>query len=723
MQDFELHAKFSPTGDQPRAIAQLTRGVHDGLSHQVLLGVTGSGKTFSIANVIEESQCPVLVMSHNKTLAAQLYQEYRDFFPKNAVEYFVSYYDYYQPEAYIPRTDTYIEKDADINEDIDRLRLSASTSLLTRNDVIVVASVSCIYNLGSPVEYQRQTLRLKEGMPLKREDLIKRLLDLHYERNDFEFARGKFRVKGDTVDLYPAYLEIAFRFEVLGDRLQAIALFDPTTGKPVGPQRLHAEKDRKGSMYKDFSQDELSRLFDLIQYGELVLFPAKHYVTAEERRAESIKVIRTDLAGRLEELRSEGKIVEAHRLEQKTNYDLELIETIGYCKGIENYSRYFDGRKPGGAPYSLLDYFSYATQENGGKYLVIIDESHITIPQIQGMHLGDKARKENLIEYGFRLPSAFDNRPLRFDEFLDRTPQIIHTSATPNSWEVEQSLKSAKKVWFGAESLTQKPHQADSDIHNGVVEQLIRPTGILDPEIEVRGTNGQIDNLLGEIRTRIDKKERVLVTTLTKRMSEDLAEFLQSQGLKVQYLHADIETLERSDILDNLRRGVYDVVVGINLLREGLDLPEVSLVAILEADKEGFLRSETSLIQTMGRAARHQEGKVIMYADTVTGSMKRAMDEITRRRKIQDDYNRSHGITPQSISKPLREKLIDREEKESKEVARYNRDLRDVLVQRDNSTKTEIVSELEREMKRAAKNMDFEKAAYIRDRILEIQEE
>ncbi len=714
MKDFQLRADYRPTGDQPQAIEKLVAGLGSGYEHQVLLGVTGSGKTFTIANIIEQVQKPVLVISHNKTLAAQLYQEYRDFFPDNAVEYFVSYYDYYQPEAYIPQTDTYIEKDADINEDIDRLRLSATTSLLTRNDVIVVASVSCIYNLGSPVEYRRQTLRLKEGMPLRREDLVRRLLDLHYQRNDFEFKRGVFRVKGDQVDLYPAYLDIGFRFELLGERLNTISLFDPITGKPVGPQRQPAELRRKGSAAKDWSEDELRRLFELIQYGELALFPAKHYVTAEERREQSVQQIRHDLQLRLDELRSQGKIIEAHRLEQKTNYDMELIETLGYCKGIENYSRYFDGRKPGEAPYSLLDYFALPDSPSGGNFLLIIDESHITIPQIQGMYAGDKSRKETLIEYGFRLPSALDNRPLRLSEFLDRVQQTVYTSATPSEWEVSESLKSAKRA--------EASIGASAKPHNGIVEQLIRPTGILDPEVEIRGSTDQIENLLTEIRNRIKKKQRVLVTTLTKRMAEDLAEFLQEQGIKVTYLHADVETLDRSDILENLRKGMYDVVVGINLLREGLDLPEVSLVVILEADKEGFLRSETSLVQTMGRAARHIEGKVILYADTVTNSMKRAIDEINRRRILQEEYNKKHHITPEQITKPIREKLIERTQKEEKTTRQYKKEFQDLVEGSPSSTES-LLLQLEREMKAAAKNLDFEKAAFIRDRIHEIQDE
>lgn len=712
METFNLTSSYTPMGDQPQAIEKLTRGVSDGLPHQVLLGVTGSGKTFTIANLIEKAQKPVLIISHNKTLAAQLYQEYRDFFPKNAVEYFVSYYDFYQPEAYIPQSDTYIEKDAAINEDIDRLRLSATTSLLTRKDVVVVASVSCIYNLGSPVEYMRQVLRLKQGMPVRREDIITRLLDLFYTRNDFDFKRGTFRVKGDQIDVYPAYFEVGIRLDLLGDQVQSISLFDPVSGKRIDTSRTKAQ-----------AHTEFERLQQMTEYGELVLYPAKHYVAAEEMRDTAIQSIRQDLQMRVEELRAQNKIIEAYRLEQKTNYDLELIQTLGYCKGIENYSRYFDGRKPGEPPFSLLDYFLLAREETGGDYLVIIDESHITIPQINGMFNGDQARKKNLIEYGFRLPSAMDNRPLRFDEFLERAPQIIYTSATPGEWEVQQALKSAKNVWFGSEaSAYDAPPEQDPTIHTGIVEQLIRPTGILDPVIEIRGTDQQIDNLLVEIKQRVTKKQRVLVTTLTKRMAEDLAEFLQEQGLKVQYLHSDVDTLDRSDILENLRRGVFDVVVGINLLREGLDLPEVSLVAILEADKEGFLRSETSLVQTMGRAARHIEGKVIMYADTVTGSMKRAMDEIDRRREIQRVYNEEHHVIPEQIVKPIREKLIERQTEESGENIRYARDVSGILEVKDKTSTSQLIEKLEQEMKAAAKGLDFEKAAFIRDRIEEIKE-
>lgn len=711
METFNLTASYTPMGDQPQAIEKLTRGVSDGLSHQVLLGVTGSGKTYTIANLIEKAQKPVLVISHNKTLAAQLYQEYRDFFPKNAVEYFVSYYDFYQPEAYIPQSDTYIEKDADINEDIDRLRLSATTSLLTRNDVIVVASVSCIYNLGSPVEYMRQVLRLKQGMPVRREDIITRLLDLFYSRNDFDFKRGTFRVKGDQLDIYPAYLEVGIRLDLLGDQIQTITLFDPISGKRIDTSHT-----------KFHAHTELERMLQMVEYGELVLYPAKHYVAAEEMRDSAIKAIQHDLQLRLEELRAQNKVIEAYRLEQKTNYDLELIQTLGSCKGIENYSRYFDGRKPGEPPFSLLDYFLLAREETGGDYLVIIDESHITVPQINGMFNGDQARKKNLIEYGFRLPSALDNRPLRFDEFLERAPQVVYTSATPNEWEVQQALKSAKKVWFSSEaSAYDAPPEQDPTIHTGVVEQLIRPTGILDPVIEIRGSEQQIDNLLVEIKQRVAKKQRVLVTTLTKRMAEDLAEFLQEQGLKVQYLHSDVDTLDRSDILENLRRGVFDVLVGINLLREGLDLPEVSLVAILEADKEGFLRSETSLVQTMGRAARHIEGKVIMYADTVTGSMKRAMDEIDRRREVQRVYNEEHHVVPEQIVKPIRDKLIERQTEEDTATVRYARDVNEIMEVQDKTSTSKLVEKLEQEMKAAAKSLDFEKAAFIRDRIEEIR--
>ncbi len=720
---FSLKSDYQPTGDQPQAIDFLTNGVTAGMNHQVLLGVTGSGKTFSIANVIANTNKPTLVISHNKTLAAQLYQEYKEFFPDNAVEYFVSYYDYYQPEAYIPQTDTYIEKDADINEDIDRLRLSASTSLMTRSDVIVVASVSCIYNLGSPKEYKETTLPLKIGMPLRQSDLLTRLVQLFYTRSDFEFKRSTFRVTGETVDIYPAYLDFAVRLEISDNKLTKLYLMDPISGKAL--KQEHFEKERKGSFYKNLSQNEFERLIDLAAYGEFILYPAKHYVTNEERRIKSIEMIKRDLLIRIDELKSQKKELEAYRLQQKTEYDLEMLTQIGYCKGIENYSRYFDGRNAGDPPYSLLDFFPK-------DYLLIIDESHITIPQIRGMYNGDRSRKETLINFGFRLPSALDNRPLQFDEFMQRSSQIIYTSATPNEWEINAAQNSYKNI----------SHSISDDSFTypkkGIVEQLIRPTGLIDPEIFIRGSQNQISNLLDEIIATVKNGERVLVTTLTKRTAEDLAEYLLAQDVKVHYLHSDIDTLDRVDILDDLRKGTYDVLVGINLLREGLDLPEVSLVAILDADKEGFLRSDTSLIQTMGRAARHLHGKVIMYADNTTGSMQRAIDEVTRRRKIQLDYNLTNSITPQSINKPIREKLIERTDNKPTDFERIKLTvddyIEDVIGVETQSSKLEdivgtekarkdIIQKLTDEMRFSAKNLEFEKAAIIRDRIKELKKE
>ncbi|OQX51406.1 excinuclease ABC subunit B [candidate division CPR3 bacterium 4484_211] len=658
----KLVSNFEPTGDQPEAIEKLAQGLKAGLKHQVLLGVTGSGKTFTMANVIQNIQTPALVISHNKTLAAQLFQEYRDFFPKNAVEYFVSYYDYYQPEAYIPQTDTYIAKDAGINEFIDKLRLSATTSIMTRNDIIVVASVSCIYNMGSPTEYATRIIELAVGMELCRENLIKRLLHLYYQRNDYHLKRSAFRVKGELVDFWPSYTDFLIRLEILDNRLVKIQKIDPLSGNIL-------------ENLKNFS-----------------LYPAKHFITAEERKKQAIKAIQRDLKKQTAKLKKQGKNLEAYRLEQRTNYDLELISEIGYCSGIENYSRYFDGRAPGEPPFTLLDFF---THRFGKDFLIIIDESHMTIPQIRGMYEGDRARKQTLIDYGFRLPSALDNRPLRFDEFLKKAPQIIYTSATPGKWEVNKA-RAFKK---------------------GIVEQLIRPTGLLDPEIKVRSIQNQIENLVDEIIKRTKKRERVLVTTLTKRLAEDLTEYLSEQGIKACYLHADVDTLDRLDILENLRRGKYDVVVGINLLREGLDLPEVSLVAILDADKEGFLRSATSLIQVMGRAARHINGEVIMYADKITNSMQEAIDEINRRREIQVRYNAEHGIKPKSIRKPIREKVIERKKEE---LTKKTNSIGSFLKEDRNLT-TSSIAELEQQMLTAAKNLEFEKAAFLRDKIEELK--
>ena len=660
---FKLVSPFQPTGDQPAAIDQLTKKLDLGIKDQVLLGVTGSGKTFAIANVIKNVQKPTLIISHNKTLAAQLYQEFREFFPENAVEYFVSYYDYYQPESYIPSTDTYIEKDSDINEKIDKLRLSATTSLMTRKDVIVVSSVSCIYNLGSPAEYSKVALELRTGMKIRKIDLLKRLSQIYYDRSEYDFYRGTYRVTGDVIDVYLAYQDHALRIELSDDTLMSINYMDPLTGQYVQQP------------YQDIA----------------VIYPAKHYVAPEETRQAALAQIKEDLALRLEFLRKNGKQLEAYRLEQRTNYDLEMIQEVGYCKGIENYSRYFDGRNPGDAPHSLMEYFPK-------DYLLVIDESHITVPQIRGMHNGDRSRKQVLVDYGFRLPSAMDNRPLNFDEFEQRVNQVIYVSATPDEWEMEKSDKN-------------------------VAEILIRPTGIIDPKVTILPTKGQIEDLLEKVKERVAKKERVLITTLTKRMAEEMAEYMTEKGIKVTYLHSDIDTLERTDILDNLRSGKYDVLVGINLLREGLDLPEVSLVAILDADKEGFLRSETSLIQTMGRAARHISGEVVMYADNMTGSMTRAIAEVDRRRAIQVQYNTEHGLEPQKISKPRREKLIDEELEEVLEEQRGKRHgLQDTDYRQlpPNELKKEIKN-LEKEMIYEAEILNFEKAAALRDRVRELK--
>ncbi len=686
---FKLQSEYKPTGDQPAAIDFLTKNIDANEKHQVLLGVTGSGKTFSVANVIQHVQKPTLIISHNKTLAAQLYQEFRDFFPENAVEYFVSYYDYYQPESYIPQTGTYIEKDADINEEIDKLRLSATTSLMTRKDVIVIASVSCIYNLGSPAEYSKVSLKLKEGMKARKVDILKRLDQLHYERNEFDFKRGTYRVRGDVIDVYPAYQAYAVRLELLGDQLVGLSHFEPLTGNTI--DRSNLPSVRKGSETRSQTQDEQEYLKHMmIEGGFTVIYPAKHYITAEDRREGAIKQIEHDLEIHLEKLRKAGKKIEAYRLEQRTNYDLEMIREIGYCKGIEYYSRYFDGREPGGTPYTLMDFFPK-------DYLLIIDESHITVPQVRGMYNGDNARKATLIEHGFRLPSAFDNRPLNFDEFETKMGSTIYTSATPKEWELGMSK-------------------------GNVIEQLIRPTGIPDPQVTVIPTENQIEDLREKIEAKIARGERILVTTLTKRMAEELSSYLLEKGIKVTYLHSDIETLERTDILDDLRKGNYDVLVGINLLREGLDLPEVSLVAILDADKEGFLRSETSLVQTMGRAARHIEGEVVMYADKMTGSMERAIGEVERRRKIQLKYNEENGITPIQISKPIRKRLID-EIIEDKGEAEHIEDLlgeTDFAALPPNEIKKEI-KRLTELMKYEAETLNFETAAVLRDKVKQIK--
>ena len=684
---FKLVSSYKPTGDQPKAIDQLTKGIISEDPAQVLLGVTGSGKTFVVANIIQNIQKPTLILSHNKTLAAQLYQEFREFFPENAVEYFVSYYDYYQPESYLPSTDTYIEKDADINEQIDKLRLSATTSLMTRKDVIIVSSVSCIYNLGSPATYSEYALELKAGMKLRLTDLLTRLTQINYDRADFDFKRGTYRVTGNNIDVFLAYTDYAVRLELFNDVLFRISYFNPVSGQEIDLSLPYGQ--RRGSHTRSQTQDEEDYIKHRAKEGNSVnIYPAKHYISAEERRDAAIKQIQHDLDIRLKELKNSNKQIEAYRLEQRTNYDLEMMQEIGYCKGIENYSRYFDGRNPGQTPYTLMDFFPK-------DYLLVVDESHITVPQVRGMYNGDRARKQVLIDHGFRLPSAFDNRPLNFEEFLGKIKQVVYASATPNAWEIEKS-------------------------DHKVTELLIRPTGLVDPKVTILPSEGQVADLLMRIEERVKKSERVLVTTLTKRMAEELASYISEKNIKVTYLHSDIATLERTSILDDLRKGNYDVLVGSNLLREGLDLPEVSLVAILDADKEGFLRSDTSLIQTMGRAARHVSGEVIMYADNVTGSMTRAIDEVNRRRTIQEVYNLKNNITPTQIVKGYRENIIDPVEQE--EVASKKRKYKEIdYTQLPPDQLEKEVKRLEKLMKLEAEVLNFEEAANIRDKIREIK--
>ena len=645
-------ADFKATGDQPKAIDELVRGIDGGLHHQTLMGVTGSGKTFTMACVVERVQRPTLVIVHNKTLAAQLATEFKEFFPANAVEYFVSYYDYYQPEAYVPRSDTYIEKDADVNEELDKLRHSATRALLTRRDALIVASVSCIFGLGSPEEYQSFVAYIRKGERRNRNRLVRQLIDMQYERNDIDFTRGRFRIRGDTLEILPAYEEIGIRIEFWGDEVERIIQLDPLTGEVL------SERD------------------------DIEIYPAKHFVTSEEKMLAALEDIQQELDEHLQVLNGQGKLLEAQRLESRTRYDMEMMRETGYCGGVENYSRHLARRPAGSSPYTLMDYFPE-------DYLLFVDESHMTLPQLRGMFYGDKSRKEVLVEYGFRLPSALDNRPLNFGEFEERVNQAIYVSATPGPYEYEHSQQ--------------------------MIEQVIRPTGLTDPIIDVKPTEGQIDDLLHQIRARVDRGERCLVTTLTKRMAEELADYLREMGVKTHYLHSEIDTLERSEILRDLRLGVYDVVVGINLLREGLDLPEVSLVAVLDADKEGYLRSQTSLIQTIGRAARHVEGRVIMYADVVTDSMKRAIDETDRRRGIQESYNLEHGIEPRSIQKTVHD-ITERVRAIAETSAPYvtNGELpKDDLLR--------LVKDLESEMKSAARNLEFEKAALLRDQIVDLR--
>ncbi|HEX9616480.1 MAG TPA: excinuclease ABC subunit UvrB [Anaerolineales bacterium] len=655
--EFKLQAPFKPTGDQPEAIRQLVEGLKRGCRNQVLLGATGTGKTYTMASVIEQLQKPALVMAHNKTLAAQLYAEFREFFPENAVEYFVSYYDYYQPEAYVPRHDLYIEKETDINEEIERLRLAATTSLMSRRDVIIVASVSCIYGLGNPEAYGRVVINLESGNFYRRNALLRQLVESHYERNDLELRPGTFRVRGDTLELIPAYQDrYGYRITFFGEEVERIVEFNATTGE----------------LRRDLST--------------IAIYPAKHFITDDEKLQQAITDIEAELEQRLAFLKSQEKLLEAQRLEQRARYDLEMLREVGYCSGIENYSRHMDQRPEGSAPWTLMDYFP-------PDYLLVIDESHMTVPQVRGMFNGDRSRKEVLVEYGFRLPSALDNRPLTFAEFEEHMGQTIYTSATPGPYEMK--------------------------LADQVVEQIIRPTGLIDPEVEVRPIEGQVDDLIAEIRQRVERGERTLVTTLTKRMAEKLSDYLMEIGTKVHYLHSEIDTLERVGILRDLRLGVFDVVVGINLLREGLDLPEVSLVAILDADKEGFLRSGTALIQTIGRAARHLNGKVIMYADKMTDAMRKAIDETNRRRAKQDAYNKEHGIEPISIVKSVRD-LTDQvaahavAEQKAEYRARGAAGLPKSEMQR-------VIAELEKQMKTAAQNLEFEKAAALRDQIYELR--
>ncbi len=652
MGEFKLHSSYKPTGDQPQAINKIADSILKGNREQTLLGVTGSGKTFTMANIIEKVQKPTLILAHNKTLAAQLCSEFQSFFPENAVEYFVSYYDYYQPEAYVPTTDTYIEKDSSINDEIDKLRHSATLALSERRDVIIVASVSCIYSLGDPIDYRNMVISLRPGMEKSRNSLIKKLVELQYERNDENFTRNKFRVRGDTLEIFPASSsDRIIRVEFFGDEIDRISEINPLTGELIGTLR-HA-----------------------------AIYPASHYIVSRDKMLDAVAEIRRELAERIEYFQSKGKLLEAQRIEQRTNYDIDMLLETGFCSGIENYSRIMSGRKPGSSPYTLLNYFP-------DDFLLFVDESHVTLPQVRGMYAGDHARKKSLIDFGFRLPSAFDNRPLNFDEFYSRINQACYVSATPGDFEKEKSTV--------------------------VAEQIIRPTGLLDPEISVRPTEGQLDDLISEINTRVAKKERTLITTLTKKMAEDLTEYLLEMGIKVKYMHHDIDTVERMEIIRDLRLGEFDVLVGINLLREGLDIPEVSLVAILDADKEGFLRSERSLIQTIGRAARNSEGTVIMYGDSVTPSMKNAIVETNRRREIQQKYNEEHNIIPKTIVKKVSDII---------EISTHNDDEFKNMKQMSRQEREQMIKSLQREMRAAAKLLEFEHAAYLRDKIKKLRGE
>ena len=660
MPDFKIVADIRPTGDQPSAIEALVEGLTAGERHQTLLGVTGSGKTFTMANIVERTNRPTLVLAHNKTLAAQLYSEFKEFFPHNAVEYFVSYYDYYQPEAYVPRSDTYIEKTSDINEEIDKLRHAATRSLLTRRDTLIVASVSCIYGLGSPEEYQNTVVSIRKGAQMRRDKVVRHLIDIQYDRNDMSLVRGTFRVRGDTIEIFPAYEDIAVRVEFFGDEVERIVEVDPLTG-------------------------EL-----LIERTSTDIYPAKHFVTSAEKLQSAIRDIQDEVEERVAELEGDGKILEAARLKQRTMYDLEMLQETGYCSGVENYSMHLSRRRFGEQPSTLMDYFA-------DDFLVFVDESHISLPQVRGMYAGDRARKDVLIDFGFRLPSAAENRPLRFDEFESMIKQAIYVSATPGPYEHEHSTR--------------------------VVQQVIRPTGLIDPPISVRPSKGQIDDLLHEVNTRVARGERTLITTLTKRMAEDLADYLKEMGVRTHYLHSEIDTMERIEILRDLRLGIYDVVVGINLLREGLDLPEVSLVCVLDADKEGFLRSEGSLVQTIGRAARHVDGQVIMYADTMTRSMKAAIDETYRRRAIQMEHNEKHGIEPRGIIKEIRD-LTDRVRMAAEEAGTYDASAparAGIIAQVPRDEVVRLIKDLESQMKGAAKNLEFERAALLRDQVVELR--